>query len=465
MTPLHLRGRLRRRLHFPTSLLGQIAGILLITSAIEFGISTLLYERAGAFAVRDDEARRLAEHLVVALRVLEEHSPPERPAIADELTTDRYIVRWSPEPPLLPPVAPALDGMRDQIVAWEPSLEGSGLRLRFASPGRRSVIAGHIRLTDGSWMRFSTREALRTIDLAIGRMLIALVPALALTAIGVLLIRRTLRPLRELTDAAERIGRAHPEPVPERGTGEVLRLTRSFNRMQSRIVRLIDERTRALAAVGHDLRTPLARLLLRVEAVEEAEVRDQIRAEVAEMEVMVGSLLAFLRGGEGEAPKLVDLAVLCATLADDAEDRGRIAAYRGPEHCDARVRPVAFKRALVNLVENALHYGDRLEITLAREAAGIVIRIVDDGPGIPEEALETVFDPFVRLDPARGRDTTGFGLGLSIVRRAVAAEGGRVALSNRAEGGLVATVTLPLPETLCHESAALRQNGAATSSL
>ncbi len=431
-------------LHRPRSLLGQIIGILLLTSAIEFGISALLYERASTFSVRDDEARRLAEHLVVAIRVLEEHRPEERPAIAGEVTTDRYIVRWLPRPPQSPPVDPALDGMHDQIVAWEPSLEETALRLRFATPGARSVIEGQARLDDGSWMQFRTREPLRTIDLALSRVLMALVPALALTLIGGLLIRRTLRPLRDLTEAAERIGRAHPDPVPEHGTGEVRRLTQSFNRMQGRIARLIEERMRALAAVGHDLRTPLARLVLRAEGIADAEVRGAIRAEVAEMEVMIASLLAFLGGeADAEAPVLIDLAVLCATLADDAEDRGLSVVYDGPAHVDRRVRPVGFKRALVNLVENGLHYGERVRIVLEQDAGGLAIHVEDDGPGIPEDSLDLVFEPFVRLDPARRRDTTGFGLGLSIVARAVSAEGGRVTLANRTQGGLRATILLP----------------------
>ncbi|MBJ6121530.1 ATP-binding protein [Sphingomonas mollis] len=440
-SPRTLGQRLRQ---LPRSLVGQIVGILLLTMAIDFGVSTLLYERASTFAVQDDEARRLAEHLVVANRLLSERPVEERTAIADELTTDRYVVRWSPQAPLLPPVAPALDGMRDQIVAWEPTLERAGLRLRFLSSGPRSVISGHIRLEDDSWMRFETRDAVRTIDLTLSRVMLALAPALAMTAIGGLLIRRTLRPLRQLADAAERLGRTHPEPVPERGTGEVRRLTRSFNAMQRRIMRLIEERTRALAAVGHDLRTPLARLQLEVDGIDDPAMRTMIRGELDEMEVMVASLLAFLGGeADSEGAVLVDLAVLCANLVDDAQDRGRTATYHGPDHLDHRLRPVGFKRALVNLVDNALHYGGRIDVHVAATDGGVEIRVEDDGPGIPDESLLLVFEPFVRLDAARRRDTVGFGLGLSIVARAVAAEGGSVVLENRAAGGLAAIIRLP----------------------
>ena len=144
---------------------------------------------------------------------------------------------------------------------------------------------------------------------------------------------------------------------------------------------------------------------------------------------------------------MADLAVLCETVIDDAADRGADARYHGPDHLELRVRRLSIKRAVTNLVENALHYGERVTLTLAREdretGGGVVIRVSDDGPGIPEDKLQEVLEPFVRLDPARGRDTVGFGLGLSIVAKAVADEGGTLTLSNRAAGGLDACILLP----------------------
>jgi signal transduction histidine kinase len=140
---------------------------------------------------------------------------------------------------------------------------------------------------------------------------------------------------------------------------------------------------------------------------------------------------------------MVDLAVLCETVIDDAADRGADARYDGPDHLEVRVRRLSIKRAMTNLVENALHYGSVVTLTLAREAAGVVIRVADNGPGIPDDKLHEVLEPFVRLDPARGRDTVGFGLGLSIVAKAVADEGGTLTLSNRHEGGLEACILLP----------------------
>ena len=426
-------------------LLGQVVAILLLTMVIEFGVSTLLYERASEFSVRDDEARRLAEHLVISRRLVEERAPMQRPAMAAELTTDRYDLHWDGAVDVSPAVDPALDQMRRQIVDWEPTLRTGDLRLRLISPGRSSKVRGALRLRDGSWLHFRTLDAVAKIDLAIERIVLALVPALALMLVGGLMIRRALRPLRRLAEAADRVGYDHVETVAEDGPGEVRRLVAAFNRMQQRIGALIDGRTQALAAVGHDLRTPLARLHLRAEAIASAETREAIGHDVAEMEAMINSLLAFL-GGEAdpEAPAAVDLAVICATLVDDATDRGRGATYVGPDHFELRLRRLAVKRALTNLVENALHYGSCVTIELLPGAEFVTVRVVDDGPGIPEHEMVHVLEPFVRLDPARGRDTIGFGLGLPIVVQAIAAEGGTLSLVNRREGGLEVSVTLPV---------------------
>lgn len=428
-------------------LVGQVVAILLLTLLIEFGASTLLYERASRFAVRDDEANRLAEHLVISRRLVAERAPAERDEMAAELTTDRYALQWREALPPPPPIAPDLDVMREQIVAWEPSLAGADLRLRLLSPGRTSVVAGGLRLDDGSWLYFRTLEPLANINLAVERIALAMVPAIALMLLGGLLLRRTLLPLRRLAEASRRVGDGAVVPVMEDGPGEVRRVIVAFNSMQERIQALITGRTRALAAVGHDLRTPLARLRLRTEALERDETRDAIEHDLAEMEAMISSLLAFLGGeAEPEPRAAVDLAVMCATLADDAADRGREARYVGPDHLEWRVRRSSFKRALGNLVDNALHYGERVTIALAVEPPGIAIRIEDDGPGIPEEQLEAVMEPFVRLDPARSRDTVGFGLGLPIVQLAVAAEGGTLRLMNRRAGGLCAEILLPEPD-------------------
>ncbi len=425
-------------------LVGRIVAILLLTLLFEFSASTLLYERASQFSVRDDEARRLAEHLVISRKLMAEQPPDQRGDMAAELTTSRYAISWNRALPPPPPIAPELDTMRRQILDWEPPLRGSDLRVRLTSPGRSAVVTGALRLPDRSWLYFRTREPVAGINLAAERILLALVPAAALMVLGGMLVRRTLLPLRRLAQAADQMGSGEEEaPVREEGAGDVRRVVVAFNRMQERIRKLMAGRTQALAAVGHDLRTPLARLRLRAEAIEQADLRQAIGEDVEEMDAMVASLLAFL-GGESdpETPVLIDVAVLCATLVDDATDHGHEADYIGPDHCELVARPGGLKRALTNLVDNARHHGNRLWVTLEPGEAFVAIHVDDDGPGIAEDRLEEVIQPFVRLDTARRRDTVGFGLGLPIVLQTVTAEGGRLQLVNRAEGGLRATVEL-----------------------
>ncbi|MFZ5705336.1 MAG: ATP-binding protein [Pseudomonadota bacterium] len=427
-------------------LVGRILIILLLTVTVEFCTSTLLYERASQFSLREDEAHRLAEHLVITRKLIAERTPRERPAMASLLTTDRYDVRWGESlPPPPPRMAPELREMRDQIVNWEPSLAEADMRLQLKSPGLNSMVVGGMTLPDGSWIYFGTRDVVSGWDLAIGRVILALVPALALLVIGSLLISNTLKPIRMLAQAAERYGYGDRIILPEVGTGEVLRVVKAFNAMQDRIQRLIQDRTQALAAVGHDLRTPISRLRLRIDMIGDSAARDAIQRDAVEMETMIASLLAFLGGDETEQPRVrSDIAVMAATVVDDATDHGHDVRYEGPEHFDAYVRLYDLKRALDNLVSNALRHARHVTVSLIPGEERVTLRVVDDGPGIPEADLDSAKQPFVRLDTARERNTEGLGLGLAIVERIVGAHGGVLTLANRPEGGLRADIDIPV---------------------
>lgn len=426
-------------------LVGRILIILLLTVTVEFCTSTLLYERASQFSLREDEAHRLAEHLVITRKLIAERPPRERPAMASLLTTDRYDVRWGESLPDPPRMAPELHEMRDQIVSWEPSLADSEMRLQLKSPGLNSMVVGGMTLHDGSWITFGTRDVESGWDLAIGRVILALVPAMALLVIGSLLISNTLKPIRMLAQAAERYGYGDRIILPEVGSGEVLRVVKAFNAMQDRIQRLIQDRTQALAAVGHDLRTPISRLRLRIDMVGDSAARDAMQRDAIEMETMIASLLAFLGGDENDQPRVrSDIAVMAATVVDDATDHGHDVRYEGPEHFDAFVRLYDLKRALDNLVTNALRHARTVTVSLIPMDERVILRVVDDGPGIPEADLEAAKQPFVRLDTARERNTEGLGLGLAIVERIVGAHAGQLRLTNRPEGGLQADIEIPV---------------------
>jgi signal transduction histidine kinase len=259
-------------------------------------------------------------------------------------------------------------------------------------------------------------------------------------------LRIILRPLGLLADAVTRVGYGNSLVLPEQGPAEFRRLIRAYNDMQGRIVAMIKDRTEALAAVGHDLRTPLARLRLSVDGVNDEETRESLIHDLNEMELMLDSLLTYFRGDDHpEKLGLVDVAVMAVTVVDDLQDHGYDITYEGPEHCDAQLRRVEFKRALSNLANNACQYGNRAMVRLHADPTTIRIRVEDDGPGIPEADMQRVLEPFQRLDPARQRNTSGVGLGIPIAVRAIADAGGKLTLSNRPEGGLCVLVELPRP--------------------
>lgn len=426
-------------------LLGRLIAILLLTMAVEFVASTILYERSSRALIRDDEARRLAEHLVIARKLVSDRSWPERPAMAARLTTDRYDVHWAGSTGVGPKIEGKATVAQQRIVEWEPALAGSNLQVRLVQVGRAAQLFGALQLPDRSWLRF------RAIAPTVGghsdlhRILLPLVPAALLLLLSGLLFRHTLQPMRMLALAADRIGRSGGIMLPETGTREVRRVIRAFNAMQARIHQLITDRTQALAAVGHDLRTPLARLQLRSDAISDPALRQAFETDIVEMEAMVGSLLSYVGGEDDpERPVRIDVAVLVQTIVDDAADRGGDATYLGQDHIEAEVRVIGLKRAIGNLVENALHYGHCARVSASADGDVLRIRVDDDGPGILEERLTDVIQPFVRLDPARSRNTSGLGLGLAIVVRAAELEGGSLHLVNRPDGGLRAEMRLPL---------------------
>jgi signal transduction histidine kinase len=273
---------------------------------------------------------------------------------------------------------------------------------------------------------------------------------LAAAALTLWAVRRLTRPVSDLAAAAERLGRdVNAPPLPEDGPAEVATAARAFNTMAQRIRRFVGDRTQMVAAISHDLKTPITRLKLRAELLDDDEQRRKILLDLEEMEAMIAATLAFARDDAAAEPSVpVDLAALCRTVLDETADANpdlaEAVAYAGPEHLTVRARPVALKRALANLVGNALSYGNAARLELAPATAGqLRITIDDDGPGVPEEELEGVFQPFRRLETSRNRETGGTGLGLPIARNILRAHGGDVMLQNRGADGLRALVMLP----------------------
>ncbi|WP_242003375.1 MULTISPECIES: ATP-binding protein [Sphingobium] len=268
-------------------------------------------------------------------------------------------------------------------------------------------------------------------------MLVACVTILAL-----ILARLLGRPLRKLADAADRVGREDVTPAAEEGPREVRRVAAAFNAMQARLLDQVNERIQALAAVSHDLRTPIARLRLRAANVRNQELRAAIGHDIDEMEAFMRSILDFLRGADPEEERLIDLASLVVTIVHDAQDMGSAVHYEGPASLELVTRPIKLQRAIDNLVQNAIRHAGQAEIRLSQGDDGVRIVVEDQGPGIPVDQLDMVFEPFRRLEGSRNRNTGGAGLGLAIVRRSITRLGGSIRLENRRRGGLRATITL-----------------------
>ena len=268
---------------------------------------------------------------------------------------------------------------------------------------------------------------------------------LLLVIVLYLAARNITRPLSELAHAADSVGRdtrAVP-PLAERGARELRDAARAFNTMQDRLHRYLDSRTRVLAAMSHDLKTPLTRLRLQVETLDNPAMQARIGRELDEMESMVREALALFRGlDDGEPASALDVDALLAQIRDEFHDMGATVTITGHALRPLTAKPQALKRCLTNLIANAVKFGTRADIHI-EDGADLVLRVRDRGPGIPEEELERVFEPFYRLESSRNRDSGGTGLGLSIARDIAQAHGGALLLANMPAGGLEATLRLP----------------------
>jgi signal transduction histidine kinase len=269
--------------------------------------------------------------------------------------------------------------------------------------------------------------------------------AVIILAVAVWVVRRVTAPLAALSSAAERLGNdLNAPPMPETGTIETRQASRAFNAMQARLRSLIENRTRMLAAISHDLRTPLTLLRLRAESVEDESEREKMLATIAEMDSMVAATLQFARDeATAEPHRRTDLTALLASVVDDMADIGLPVVMEPAQPIVRECQPASLKRALTNLLDNAVKYGKRARAAIRSTPQAIEITIDDEGLGIPEDALVRVFQPYYRVEGSRNRETGGIGLGLAIALSVVQANGGQLTLSNRLEGGLCACVMLP----------------------
>jgi signal transduction histidine kinase len=271
------------------------------------------------------------------------------------------------------------------------------------------------------------------------------VAAIAISVVAALTVRRLTSPLDALALAADAVGRGQPAVVETaRGPLEIRRTAAAFNAMQDRIARAMTDRNRLLAAISHDLRTPITTLRLRAEMVEDASLRAHMLRTLDEMQALTDAGLTLARDtGSDEPTRMVDLRALIDSVLGDFADQGRNVVLEPGPAVTIRCRKLAMTRAIRNLVDNALRYGGRAVVSIEPSAERLVVTIDDAGPGVPEASLDHLFEPFFRLEASRSQETGGSGLGLAIARSIVRGHGGDVTLANRPTGGLRASVVLP----------------------
>jgi len=439
----------------PRSLAARTAVVLLFGLALVQIAGLTIHALDRVDLQREAAQRDLGLRIAGIYRTVAMLPPPQREAAAQEASEPPGFVVSLGAAPLrdaLPQMPLEERRMLRAAMGLGPSATGLPPRDFVWMGGRaaRRLVVG-LRLTDGAWLTVSAEIPPPRLWHSATFLTAFLLMSAAAGLLTLWAVRRLTAPVRTLAAAAEALGRdVNAPPLPETGPSEVVVAAQAFNTMAARIRKFVHDRTELLTAIGHDLRTPITRLKLRAEFVEDEEQRKKMLSDLADLEAMVAATLAFGRDATAaEQVVSLDLAELCRTVLDEAGDaKPDLVAklrYLGPAHMTARVRSLALKRALTNLVGNAVAYGGGALVSLVPPKDGSLrLTIEDDGPGIPAGELERVFEPFYRVEASRNRETGGTGLGLPITRNILRAHGGDVVLANREGGGLRAVVSLPV---------------------
>ncbi|MDY7531065.1 ATP-binding protein [Pseudomonas sp. Bout1] len=426
-----------------------IALTILVAMLTALAFNALFSQLAGVWARPPLGETGLLEKVAVIVRMIEAAEPAQRVPLTQAVGDDSFSVSWSATragidvPVLADPgfhsdqvFRQLLKGPERHMEAYEPS--------DWAGPGGHYALV--VQLVDQSWLMFSAPS--RSWGLAEGpRGLVVLVMVLISTALVTLVAtRRLARPLQHFAQGVRRFGADfRAPPIEPLGPHEIRQAILAFNGMQAQLQHFIQDRTQMLAAISHDLRAPLTRLRLRGEFIEDADQQHRLFRDVDEMQAMINTALEFFRDDARlEQATQLDLAELLQTLIDDYRDQGTDITFNGPPRLVYFGRPLGLKRVMTNLMDNAIHYGLAPKIQLQAGAGRVTVRVLDRGPGIPQEQHEQVFVPFFRLEGSRNKSTGGVGLGLSTARAIVLEHGGTLTLENRPCGGLAAVVVLPV---------------------
>lgn len=434
----------------PSSLFARMAVILLAGLLTAQLASVWLQWGERATVVSQARGQNFVDRIVEGVRVLEAEEPDRRNAALSALQygdmrvaliTEGQASQNAPRGAIQAMISARLGSEREIRPVGEGGGRGMGMGMQRGNPMR----SFDVRLADGQWVRFNAARDADTPALSNELIVRLLITLSIVTVVVMFAVRQATKPLQQLARAADTLGRdLDAPPLAEEGPTETRRAAQAFNRMQARIKRLIDERARALAAVSHDLRTPLTRLRLRAELVDDEKLRHQMAADLDAMAAMIDATLGYLRGlQESEAARPIDINALLSSMAEDALVLGRKISLQGQAVAPYTGRLTALRRALQNLIDNAIKYGSSAHLRIEDGTAELRVLVEDEGPGIPPEELARVTDPYYRPDASRNSETGGVGLGLSIVKDIALLHGGELLLENHPQGGLCATLILP----------------------
>lgn len=435
---------------------GRTILVLFTGIVLSLAISQYLYQRGLDYEAQESSTVRLADRLATLRQTIFRFPKDQRDEVAHSFSGGAFDVHWSPEPLAVTRNDGHLTFQRLRHLLAEriPGLAETDLLIGTSQNGLAPAEDSHTRdhmtlisltMGDGSWLNMSVAQVAQSSPAAPGYLVITALLAGAVGLLAVLMGQWLTKPLTHVAEGARQLfSGAQSVHVPERGTREVRDLAQAFNEMQARITRLVGDRTDMLAAISHDLRTPLTRLRLRAESLSEAGLKTSVISDLDEMEAMLDATLAFLRGDRSEEEaQTLDVGALLQSIVSDCEDAGADVTLSCRDGIILVGRPLALKRAFTNLIQNAIRHGGSADVSATTTAKDITITIADRGPGIPPDQLETVFSPFVRGDASRSRSTGGHGLGLTVTRSLLKMHGGDVTLSNRSTGGLLAKIVIP----------------------
>lgn len=452
----------RRSLRF------QMIAVLILGLLISHIVGFVLYSTDRRTAMSTSEAFDIAERasgVVVLLRNLPEAWRADVLAASDR----RAFRVWRREEPIVPVQPPTAEEEKvlDYLRSLLPRLAERDMRVSItpayppgvpdrrndapgAAPGpevdiETEIVSIAIDHPDGFWLNFAgvAPKPPSLIGSIFGGYLVSII--FGVTIVAFWLVGRVTRPLERFARAAERLGKdIQAAPLDETGPVEVARASHAFNLMQERLARLVRERTELLAAISHDLRTPITQLKLRAELIEDEAEREKFFAALEEMELIIATFLDYARSAFGaEERSRIDLTSLIESIGGDMTDAGANIDVIEGERLHFACKRLALKRGVANLADNAVKYAGGGRIAALKRGSDIVIRVEDDGPGIAEDRLDEMLMPFRRGEPSRNRRTGGLGLGLSIAQAVAHDHGGTLVLANRPEGGLRAEMILP----------------------